>query len=129
MNEPIVLISHQRVKEGKLEDYRQSAHQVWEVLKREKPSTVVHLGFISQDNNEVSMIHVFPDAQGMDKHFEGVNERVNKAFEYVEIIGYEIYGSPSEAAMESMQQFASAAGIEIKLMPQNMGGFLRLQSG
>jgi hypothetical protein len=129
MSEPIVLISHQRVKEGKLEDYRQSAHQVWEVLKKEKPDTVVHLGYISQDNEEVTMIHVFPDAQGMDKHFEGVNERVNRAFDYIEIIGYEIYGSPSEAAKESMQQFANSMGVEIKRMPQNMGGFLRMKAG
>lgn len=129
MSAPIVLISHQRVKDGKLESYQQSAQQVWEVLKKEKPGTVAHLGYVSQDNREVTMVHIFPDAQGMDQHFEGVNERANKAFEYIEIISYEIYGSPSEAAMERMQQFASSGGVEIKLMPQNMGGFLRLKSG
>jgi quinol monooxygenase YgiN len=72
MSEPIVLISNQRIKEGKLDEYTQSYRENVEILMADKPGTVAHLAYVSEDGSEVSMVHVFPDAESMDLHFQGV---------------------------------------------------------
>jgi hypothetical protein len=128
MSEPIVFISHQRIKEGKLDAYKQSYSEYIGIIKADKPGTVAHLAYVNEDGSEVTMVHVFPDAEAMDLHFQGVDERAKKAFEFVEIIRYEIYGRPSDTVLEKMQQFAGSR-IVLDLNLEHMGGYLRLKSG
>jgi quinol monooxygenase YgiN len=128
MSEPIVFISNQRIKEGKLDEYKQSYRENIELIKADKPGTVAHLAYINEDGSEVSMVHVFPDAESMDLHMQGVGERAKKAFEFMEIISYEIYGRPSDTVLEMMQQIAGS-GVVLNLKLQHMGGYLRLKSG
>jgi quinol monooxygenase YgiN len=128
MSEPIVFISHQRIKEGKLDAYKQLFREYIGIIKADKPGTVAHLAYINEDGSKVTMVHVFPDAEAMDLHFQGVDERAKKAFEFIEIIRYEIYGRPSDMVLEMMQQFAGS-NIVLDLNLEHMGGYLRLKSG
>ena len=127
MSEPIVFISHQRVKEGKLEAYKKFFSENIKLIEADKPGTVAHLAYINEDGSQVTMIHVFPDAEAMDMHFQGVGDRAKKAFEFIEIVRYEIYGRLSDAVLERMKQFASS-GVGLDLHIEHMGGYLRLVS-
>jgi len=128
MSEPIIFISNQRVKEGKLEGYKRYYRQVAEQAKAEKPGTVAHLAYVNEYGNELTIIHVFPDAEAMELHMKGVDELAKKAYEYVEIISFEIYGKPGDSVLNMIMQIAgSGAGLSIK--PQRIGGYIRLRSG
>jgi hypothetical protein len=48
------------------------------VIERDKPGTVA---FLPYTDDELSIVHVFPDAAAIDDHLEGVNERVAEAAE------------------------------------------------
>jgi hypothetical protein len=128
MADPIVLISHLKVKEGRLEAFRKSSHETFRMLEATKPGTVAHIGYVNEDGTQVSFIHVFPDTQSMDLHMEGVDSRVKNANEYLESAGYEIYGTPSNGAMEMMKQFAES-GIRLVVEPDYLGGYMRLKPG
>ena len=47
----------------------------------------------------------------------------------VEPRGWEIYGSPNDGALKSLQQAANSAGVPLTVLPAHLGGFLRLQPG
>jgi hypothetical protein len=126
MSEPIVLISHLKVKDGKLEAFRESTREVFKFMEASKPGTKIHIGFVNEDSTQLSFIHLFPDAKSLDLHMEGVEGKTNKAFEFVETLGYEIYGTPSEGIMEMMNQFAGS-GIPLKVEPEYLGGYMRLK--
>jgi hypothetical protein len=127
VSEPVVFVSHFGVKEGTLDDLRLLSEDVIEKLREDKPRTVLFLSYLDEQGTEVSFLHAFPDAESMDLHFEGVDERVKAAYQYLEPRGWEIYGRPSEAALESMRQGAAAAGVPLTVLPDHLGGFLRLQ--
>ncbi len=127
MSDPIVLVSHLNVKEGKFEVFRQSSQEVFKMMEATKPGTLVHIGFANEEGSKVSFIHLFPDAQAMDDHMQGVEDRAAKAFEFLETTGYEIYGTPSAEAMRMMEQFA-AAGIPLRIESKYFGGYMRLAS-
>jgi hypothetical protein len=129
VSEPVVFISHFGIKEGTLDDLKRLSADVMERLREEKPRTVVFLAYLDEQGTEVSFLHAFPDAESMDAHFEGVDERVAAAYQYLEPRGWEIYGRPSEAALESMRQSAAAADVPLTVLPDHLGGFLRLQPG
>jgi hypothetical protein len=127
MSEPVVFISHFGIKEGKLGDLKRLTADVLERLREEKPRTVLFLAYLDEQGSEISFLHAFPDAESMDIHFEGVNERVAAAYQYLEPRGWEIYGRPNEGAMESMRQSATSAGVSLTVLPEHLGGFLRLE--
>ena len=97
MSGPIVFISHNTVKDGKLEGFRKAFGEVAVALNAEKPGTVVFLAFADEDGSRVSVVHVFSDAGAMGRHLQGVQERMAKAVGFIETTGYEIFGTPSDA--------------------------------
>ncbi len=125
MFEPIVFISHLKVKEGKLDGLRPFAEEMFALIGRDKPGTVVFLGYLDEDAREIHMVHAFPDADAMDQHLEGVGERAEASLEFMEIGGYEIYGSPRERTLETMRGFASSMGVPLVVRPDLLGGYLR----
>ena len=78
MSGPIVCISHNAVKDGKLEGFREAFGEVADALEAEKPGTIVYLAFADEDGSRVSVVHVFPDAGAMAAP-PGRRERMAKA--------------------------------------------------
>ena len=128
MSDPIVFISHNKIKQGKLESLREYSPKTIQLLQEQKPETVVFLSFASDDSSKVSFIHIFPDAEAMDAHFEGADERSKRASEFIESKSMEIYGSPSDSVREMLKRIAES-GVEVSIDSDYLGGFLRLKSG
>ena len=126
MSEPIIFISNQRVKEGKLEGYKQYYRQVAEMTEVNKPGTVAHLAYLNENGTELSIIHIFPDAESMELHMKGVDELAKKAYEYVEILSFEIYGKPTDTILERMMQIVGSS-ITLNIRPQLIGGYIRFK--
>jgi hypothetical protein len=128
MSEPIIFISHQRVKEGKLEGYKHYYRQVAEQAKADKPGTLAHIAYHNEEGSELSIIHIFQNTESMQMHMKGVDELAKKAYEYVEILGFEIYGKPADAVLERMMQIVGSS-IPLNIWPQLIGGYIRFNSG
>ena len=128
MSEPIVFISNQRVKGGKLEEYKHYYRQVAEQAKANKPGTVAHLAYLNEEGSELSIIHIFPDAESMELHMKGVDELAKKAYEYVEILSFEIYGKPADTVLENMMQIVGSR-VALNIRPQLIGGYIRFKPG
>jgi len=126
MSEPIVVISHQSVKEGKFDGYKELSKEVLPKIKESKPGTVAQLGFANEDNSMISFIHVFPSAEAFDHHLKDSADRSEKAYDYIDIESFEIYGTPSASALKAMKQSAASLGVELALKPNYFNGFMRL---
>lgn len=127
MSEPIVFISHFKIKEGSLEDVKQRSENMSKFIEANKPGTAAFLQYTNADGTELSIIHVFPDADAFDKHLEGAGERSNKAFEVIVPTRREIYGLPSEQAMAIL---TPPDGSEISLVQMShlLSGYILLKS-
>lgn len=123
MPDPIVFVSHSRVKEGKLEAFREMSLEMFPMMEASKPGTLLHYGYTNEDGSELSFVHVFPDAEAMDAHFEGAGDRAGSAMEYIETYQFEVYGTPSEQALGMLSH---APGADLVVHPGGFGGYLRL---
>jgi quinol monooxygenase YgiN len=128
MSGPIVFISRNRVKRGKLQEFELYYRMGAEKLGREKPGTVAFLAYASDDGAEVSIFHVFPNAEAMDHHMQGVVERSKEAFQFIESAGFEIYGAPSDDVLQMMKQIADS-GLPVRIHSRLVGGYLHLMTG
>ncbi len=128
MSEPIVFISHNKMKEGKLDAFRKFNQDGFLLIREQKPATVALLAYAGEDGGEVSFVHVFPDAEAMELHFQGADERSKRAYEFMQPISMEIYGSPNDGVLEMMKQIAES-GVTVSIDTDHLGGVLRLKSG
>src|SRR5687768_18602034 len=112
MSEPVVFISHFKVRDGKLDDLKRLAGEVERGLQADKPRTAAWLAHLDEGGTKVSSVHCFPDARSMDLHFEGSDERSAAVYEFVEPVGFEIYGRPSDEALETVRQ-AVGSGVSL----------------
>ena len=126
MSEPVVFVSHFAVKEGALDDLKRMSGDTTERLREAKPRTVLFLSYLDEEGGRVSFLHAFPDADAMDEHFAGADERAAAAYEFIEPRGWEFYGKPSEQAMEGMRATAERFGVPLVVEPEFNAGFLRL---
>jgi len=128
MSDPIVFISHHRIKEGKLEGFKQFYQQGSELLRVNKPGTVVFLAYLDDDGTEVTIVHLFPDKQSMELHLQGADDRSEAAYEFLEPVRFEVYGRAPDTFIEGMKQI-DGLGVTLSITPQPLGGFIRLRSG
>jgi quinol monooxygenase YgiN len=129
MAEPIVFISHFKVKAGKLEGFKQAFQETIKLLEAEKPRTLLQLAYVNEIGTQLTIVHLFGDADSMDIHFQGADQRSNAAYEFIEPDGFEIYGSPSNQVVASMRGETAAAGVSLSVQPTHLGGFIRPMAG
>ena len=128
MSETIVFISHFKIKEGKLDSFKQHAQRVREHIKANKPGTVAFHQYLNEEETELSIVHIFPDSEAYDRHLEGLAERVKGSFEFIEPIRRELYGMPNEQAL-AMSRPPDGSGMVFDHKSQLMGGYIRFTPG
>jgi quinol monooxygenase YgiN len=128
MSGAIVFISTHKIKEGKLEDFKQLSREVTPLIEADKPHTVFFQLYLNEGGTELTVVHVFSNADAMDLHFQGADERSQKAYEFLQPRRFEIYGTPSDQVLSTMRG-ETGPGVDLMVKPQSLGGFIRLTSG
>ncbi len=122
--EPIVFVSHNRVKQGKLGALRDFLRDGTALLEGGKPRTRAFLAYLDDQGTTLTIVHVFADPDAMAAHIEGADQRTEAASEFIETTAIDIYGTPSEPILAAMRQI-SGSGVALNVRPTYLGGFLR----
>ena len=125
MFEPIIFIAHQKVKQGKVDEYKKVYQEVGEWMDANKPQTAAHIAYISEDGTEASVVHIFPNIEAMEKHMQNLGDIGAKAYTLMEIVGFDVYGTPSKMVLDSMLRMIPGAKVTMKT--QSAGGYIRLK--
>jgi hypothetical protein len=135
MSKPLIFISTWKIKEGRLEDYKQFAKEFIEHVKAKEPQLIAFNIFLNEDESEMTSIQIHPDAASMDFHMqvleqalgEDMREWVERA-DFLEPKHIEIYGTPNAALLEADQPKVEA-GIPRSVKPLHLAGFTRSTAG
>jgi hypothetical protein len=125
MAEPIVFISRNRLAEGKRAEWAADYAAAVEMIGSSKPRTAVFAAYLDEGGSVVSVVHVFPDAAAMTRHFDGSDERSRSAADLVAPLGFEVFGPAPPAAVDQLRREAIATGVTLDLHLESFGGFLR----
>lgn len=127
MPEPIIFIAHQKIKPGKTEEYKKIYQDVGGWMEANKPQTAAHIAYVSEDGTEASVVHIFRDIEAMETHMQNLGDLDVNPFTLMEIVGFDVYGTPSKMVLDSMLKMIP--GAKVTMRPQPAGGFIRLKSG
>ena len=126
MPAPIVLISNQRIKPGKLEAYRANYAQAVERFLAGRPGTLTHSAYLNAEGTEVSVVMTFLDADAMDVHMQGLGASPQRAQESMEFVSLQIFGSPRPATLQLIREMVGPE-TPIMLRPDPVAGYTRFK--
>jgi len=124
MSAPVALISHLRVKD--LAAYERMAPEVVRHLEAEKPQTAAFLHYLDRHASRLTIVHLFADAEAMDRHLEGAETRAEQAGQVMAPEAWETYGPASDQAQATMRRQAESAGVPLTAHTEYIAGFVRL---
>jgi hypothetical protein len=127
MNDPIVFVSRNRLREDMLDDFRKHYRESVPATQAGKPGTLLQLAYTSLETSEVAIIRLFPDPQALDAQLQGADQRSKAAYKFIEPASMEIYGAPGPSTVEIMKRIAGS-GVPVSLNPLYLGGFIRVHS-
>jgi len=93
-------------------------------MEANKPQTSAQIAYVSEDGTAVSVVHILPDAEAMEKHMQGLGDLGMKAFTLMEIVRFDVYRTTSKMVLDSMLKMIPGAKVNLK--PQPASGYIRL---
>jgi len=125
MAESIVFISRFRLRAGAADVVASAFHRVVKLIEETKPRTAGFSAYVDDARLQLSVVHVFPDAEAMSSHFLGSDQRTGSIADLAEPAGFEVFGPAPTSAVDQLRREASEAGVELSVFPRSLGGFLR----
>ena len=129
MSEPVVYLSTWRIKEGRIADYRRFFAEAVKALRGPDRDVLAFYAFANADGTEITNVHVYPDAETLDRHMAILAEQMGilpatlrSVLEFMEPLGVQVYGAPSGQAA-SMDQGMKDSGVPFTGKEEFVGGF------
>jgi len=100
-----------------------------ELVESEEPQLIAFNNYLSDDGTDVCTVQIHPDADSLDTHIKFYQERLmGLALEALDTYELNVYGAPSKAAREFLEQYAAQTpGLLLRELPVHEAGFLRPQ--
>jgi hypothetical protein len=96
-----------------------------EVVEANEPRLIAFNLYANEDETEVSVVQVHPDADSMLFHMQVAREHITKATaELLDTRNMQIYGTPNDAVLGMIREL-SQAGVPLIVKPNHLGGFTR----
>ena len=135
MKDLLIYISTWRIKEGRLEDFKQFTRKLVEIYRKNEPQLIAFNVFLNEEETEMTSIQIHPNTDSMDFHMQEVNRALGEEMndwveraDFIEPKHIEIYGTPSAALLEADQPFVDS-GIARSIKPILLAGFTRSTAG
>ena len=124
MSEPIIFISVNIIKKCKANNFGKHYRDSIQPIMASKPDTLAQLSYENEEATKVTIVRLLPSADALDLQIQGADERSKKAYEFIEPISIEIFGTPNSATLEMMKKIADPE-VSVKISPHYIGGFIR----
>jgi quinol monooxygenase YgiN len=125
MTQPFIFVGTHKIKEGKLEEYRKSLHELVELVETNEPRLIAFNVYVDEAANRVTGVQVHPDAASMEFHMNVVAEHIQGAYDYIDKTeSIDVFGEPTDALLEGMRR-AAPPGTPLRIVPTHDAGITR----
>ena len=127
MAAPFIVIRTFRIKEGKIEAFKQFLPEFFKTIESNEPRVLALNAYVNQEGTEAAFVHVYPDAVAMEFHEKVAHQHTEQArTQFLEATtSLQVYGKPSHVVLEKTRHLAGT-GIPLTVKPEHLGGFTRL---
>jgi hypothetical protein len=109
-SEPIVYIDHSDIKDGKLEELKAGIRRLVDFLETREPQLITYGFYVDEEASRMTVVAVHPDSASLEFHVEIGGPEFRKLADFISLTAIEVYGRPSEKALEQVRLKAAALG-------------------
>ena len=125
MAEPLICIDCSTVRAGRLDQVRAAIDALVDFVHAHEPRVLGYQVFIDERTARMTVLQVHPDSASMEHHMAVAAPAFAGFVGLLDMDTMEIYGSPSPALVEAMQQKARMLGAAaVRVLPA-VAGFTR----
>ena len=123
MAEPLIYIDHSDVREGKLPDVRAGIKELVDFVEANEPQLLTYGFYIDEERMRMTLIAIHPDSASLEMHMDIGGPAFRKFIELIDLRTIEVYGRPSDKALEQLQQKMQMLGASgtVNVYPQHAG--------
>jgi quinol monooxygenase YgiN len=103
-----------KIKEGKLEEFRQLIPLFISAVKEKDPGTITYDWYLNEERMECMVLETYADSNAVLAHATNVGELLQRSFELSKLT-LEVYGNPSEELLKAFE------GMGPKIYPYYSG--------
>jgi len=109
-SEPIVYIDHSDIKEGAVDELKAGVSRLVDFIDAREPQLIAYGFYIDEEAARMTVVAVHPDSASLELHVEIGGPEFRKLAHLITLRAIEVYGRPSEKALEQLRQKAAMLG-------------------
>jgi hypothetical protein len=122
MSRPLVYVDTSTVREGALPRLKRGIAELAAFVDANEPQLLSYSVFFSEDEREMTVVHVHETEDSLDYHLEVAGPRFAPFAELLTLTSIRIYGQPSDAALRRLREKARELGCgEVVVSPLHAG--------
>ncbi|MFB5661475.1 hypothetical protein [Alteribacillus sp. HJP-4] len=125
MSEPILQIMTMEIKDGRLDDFKESVKKSVTFVRENGPQLLVEV-YIDEEHLRAHSFQIQPDSESIISHWQMTDPYIREVNKHMTPMRLDIYGQPNKIVMKSLQQFEKE-GVIVTVTP-HFYGFHRLLS-
>jgi hypothetical protein len=107
---PVIYIDRSDVHEGGWDDLKAAIGALVAFVESRQPQMATYAFYLDEDENEMTVVSVHPDAASLERHIEIGGPEFKKLAPYLTLRQIEVFGTLSAHAVDLVQQKASTLG-------------------
>ena len=100
MSDAIVYVDTSEVREGALAELERGMKELADFVAANEPRIVAYTVYFSADGTTMTVVHMHPDSASLEYHLDVAGPLFRKLAHLVTLRSIQIYGEPSEDALE-----------------------------
>ena len=125
MPQPLVYVDTSDVRDGALEELKGAIRDLAAFVEANEPGLISYSVYFSDDEREMSVVHVHADAASLDYHMNVAGPRFARFADLVALRSIQVYGNPSEWALSQLRDKVRLLGAGEVVVHAPHAGFNR----
>ena len=124
---PFIFISHSRIKQGRLDDFKAALRDMAAFVEGNEPRVLAFEAYLNDDETEVTGVQIHADADSMAHHMEVAFTKILEFDQLLDTQSVDVYGVPNDAVVAMMEQIGDqySSNMAVRTMTNPVGGFTR----
>jgi len=125
MSDPIIYVDTSEIREGQFEALKAAMNELAQFVENNEPQLRSYQVYFNENRSRMTVIHIHPDAESLEFHMRTAGPLFPKFAGFVRLLSINLYGTPSEYAIQQLRQKAEALGGGTVTVHSLHAGFAR----
>jgi quinol monooxygenase YgiN len=125
MTQPLIYVDRSKVRKGALAQLKSAIRELAEYVEENEPRLISYSVYFSEDESEMTVLHVHRDAASLDHHMDVLGPRLGPFADLLTLSSIHIYGEPSAMALRQLHDKIRLLGSGEVIVQASHTGFSR----